>query len=54
MTVNIMEFYSLGVCIISVGDIVLSRTASWRSAPVARCYVACGRADFCDMALATK
>ena len=46
MTVNKMEFYSLGISIISVGDIALSRTASWRCAPVARCYVVCGLAVF--------
>ena len=44
MTVNKIEFYSVGFCIISVGDLALSRMASWRCAPVARSYVACGRA----------
>ena len=46
MTVKKWNFIALGVRIISVGDIALSRAGSWRCMPVAMCCMACGRAIF--------
>ena len=39
-------FIALKVDIISIENITLSRTASWRYAPVTKCYVTCGHTIF--------
>ena len=40
------DFIALKVEIISIENITLSRTASWRYAPVTKCYVTCGHTIF--------
>ena len=39
-------FIALKVGIISIKNITLSRMASWRYAPVTKCYVTCGHTIF--------
>ena len=40
------DFVALKVETISIENITLSRTASWRYAPVTKCYVTCGHTIF--------
>ena len=37
-----LDFIALKVDIISMENVTLSRTRSWRYAPVTKCYVTCG------------
>ena len=47
------DFIAFKVDIISIENITLSRTASWRYAPVTKCYVTWSY-DFYDTTLATE